>query len=620
MPIDARRTNCRKVYISWHKPTQSVRLDFGNDEIANRVAQRFNNGTYRCLGHLVKSSAGIFSHSRRGRDYFSYNPVAWTITLSEVPSGTTRRDVQQSIRSLQDKPRHIDVRDSYRASDAEVSVEVRSHLEKHGPLESFYLATTSKGKRVKASAWFRDEADARSACSLNDRQLDILGKGKLTVTLVQSAKIKVLTTVYLAFKTRIDKESITWRELHLAFHVYPGTLHTTLKVEGDNVKNVANASRALEEISSGVVLEDGGKVIWGSALNGTGSVYRKLKSIEKDLCVVIARDKSRHQLRFHGPSEKFQPAVRRITDILREESSTGYEIDLKPHQFSWTINGGFKSIEQTLGKNVAVFNVVSRSIIINGTQQQYEAAVAVMDGKRAVELRAPSAGATRYDGDCPICFCEAETPIQTSCKHTYCLECFEGYCKSTTSTSRNNFQIKCQGGGGTCSTVFTLHELKDHVSSSVFEAVLKSSFEDYVQRHPETFRYCPTPDCGQIYRCTTSPGSKPPTYTCSNCFERLCTSCHARHGEYTCAEFKDIASGGHAALERLKRELNIKDCPNCTTPMEKTEGCNHMTCGGCRAHICWVCMKVFESSGPCYSHMNKVHGGIGLGLDHLEDW
>ncbi|OAP61190.1 hypothetical protein AYL99_03391 [Fonsecaea erecta] len=620
MPIDARRTNCRKVYISWHKPTQSVWLNFGNGEIANRVAQRFNQGTYTCLGQRVKSSAAKSSHSRRGRDYFSYNPVAWTITLSEVPSGTTSRDVQESIRPLQDKPRHVEVRDSYRASDAEVSVEVRSHLEEHGPLESFYLAPPSKGKRVKASAWFRDEADARSACSLNGRQLDILGQGKLTVTLVQSAKISVLTTVYLALKPRIDKESITWREQYLGFHVYPGTLHTTLKVEGDNSKSVANARRTLEEISRGVVLEDGGKVIWGSALNSTGRVYKKLKSIERDLQVVIARDKSKHQLRFHGPPEKIQPAVRRITDILREESSTSYEIDLTPHQFSWTIKGGFKSIEQALGNNVAVFNVVSRSIIINGTQQQYDTAVAIMDGKRAIEFRSSLDGATTSDGDCPICFCEADTAIQTSCKHTYCLECFEGYCKSATSTDKNDFQIKCQGGEGTCSTVFTLHELKDHVSSSVFEAVLQSSFEDYVQRHPEIFRHCPTPDCGHIYRCTTSLGSQPPAYTCSNCFERLCTSCHARHGEYTCAEFKDIAAGGDAALARLKRELNIKNCPQCTTPMEKTEGCNHITCGGCRAHICWVCMEVFESSGPCYSHMNKVHGGIGLGLDHLGDW
>ncbi|KAF2176024.1 hypothetical protein K469DRAFT_682817 [Zopfia rhizophila CBS 207.26] len=604
IPIDTRRTNCRKVYISWHKATRSVWLNFGNGEIANRVAQKFNEGRYKCLGQPVKSSTGRRSPSRGGGGGFSYNPVAWTITLSDVPSDATSKDVEGAIILPHDKPRHVEMGSiSYRASDAEVSVEVRSRLEEHGPLESFYLAPTSKGKRVKATAWSQDEADARSACSLNKGQLDILRKGKLTVTLVQSAEIKVSTTVYFASKSRIDKESKTWKEQHLAFHVYPDTLQrfTTLKVEGDNTKDVANARKTLHEILSGVVLTDGENAVWGSALSSNGSAYKKLKSIETELHVVIIRDKPKRQLQFYGPPEKFQHAVRQITDMLKEESSTSHEIDLKTPSILLDNPSWFKEHRTSIGEERRRFQ-------------------SIMDGKRAIEVRPLSDGPSRREGYCPICFCEPDTPTQTSCKHTYCLECFEDCCKSAASTSKDEFQIKCQGDEGTCSTVFTLREVKDHLSSSVFEIVLQSSFEGYIQRHPEAFHYCPTPDCGYVYRCTTASGSKSPAYTCPNCFEPICTSCHARHGDYTCAEYKDIASGGFEALERLKRELNIKDCPKCTTPMEKTEGCNHMTCGGCRTHICWVCMAVFETSGPCYDHMNKEHGGIGLGLQHFMDW
>jgi hypothetical protein len=304
--------------------------------------------------------------------------------------------------------------------------------------------------------------------------------------------------------------------------------------------------------------------------------------------------------------------------MLREESSSSYEIDLKSYQFSWAIHGGFKSIEQALGKNVAIFNVVSRKITIDGTQQQYETALAIMDGRHAVPTRSLPDDPSRVEGDCHICLSEEpDNPIKTSCKHTYCLECFEECCRSAASTSKAEFQIECQGDEGACSTVFTLPEVKDHVSSSVFETVLKSSFEEYIQRHPQALRYCPTPDCGYVYRCTTTSSSRPPAYMCPKCFEPLCTSCHSRHGDYTCAEYKDIASGGYEALAKLKRELNIKDCPKCTTPMEKTEGCNHMTCAGCKAHICWVCMAVFDTSGPCYAHMMKAHGGIGLGLERF---
>jgi hypothetical protein len=492
-------------------------------------------------------------------------------------------------------------------------------LEKHGPLENFYLAPTMKGKRVKATAWFQDEFDARSACSLNNRQLGILGDGKLTVTLVQSAKIKISTTVYVASKSKIDKVSKVWKEQHLVFRVYQDTVHqyTTLKVEGNNAKDLADARRTLEEILSGVVLKDGENAVWDTALNSNGRAYMKLKSIAEKLHVVIIRDKSMRQLRLCGPPENFQQAIRQITDMLREESSSSYEIYLQSHQFSWAIHGGFKSIEQALGKNVAIFNVVSRKVTINGTQQQYETALAIMDGRHAVPIHSLSDDPPRVEGDCPICFCEAESPINTSCKHTYCLECFEECCRSAASTSKEESQIKCQGNEGMCSTVFTLREVQDHISSPIFETILKSAFEEYVQRHPQALRYCPTPDCGYVYRCTATSSSRPLAYMCPKCFEPLCTSCHSRHGGYTCAEYKDIASGGYEALAKLKRELNIKDCPKCTTPMEKTEGCNHMTCAGCKAHICWVCMAVFDTGGPCYEHMTKAHGGIGLGLERF---
>jgi hypothetical protein len=551
--IATKRTDGRKVYISWHKAARSAWLNFGSGEIANRVAQKFNQGSYTCLGRRVKSSTATRS---------SKNPLPWTITLSDVPREATVAHIKRSITSSYDEPRHLKIgKTNYQASNKEVGIEVRSRLERHGPLENFQVACTPTGKRVKATAWFQDEADARSARSLDNVQLDILGKGKLTVAQVSSAKVKVSTAVYTASKIRIEKELESWKARNLILRVYPDSEQrfTLLKVESANAKDVATARNKLDQILSGEIINDGGQALWIEAFSINGNASRKLKSIETELDVIIIRNKLKRQLRFHGSPENLQQAVCRIVNLLMQETTSHHKIDPQPSE-----------------------------------AQPY------LDST------------SRQDEDCPICFCEAENAIKTACGHTYCLECLEEYCKSAASNIKEQFRVKCQGDKGTCSANFALRELKVHISSSAFDQLLRSSFGEYIQRRPESFRCCPTPECGFIYRCATSSGGGLPAYNCPNCFELLCTSCHAQHGDYTCAEYKDIASGGLEALEKLKKELNIKDCPKCSTPMEKVDGCNHMTCGGCKAHICWVCMSVFVRSDLCYDHMNRQHGGIGI--------
>jgi hypothetical protein len=64
---------------------------------------------------------------------------------------------------------------------------------------------------------------------------------------------------------------------------------TTLKIEGGNAKDVAKARRALDETLSGVILTDSDTAIWSPALRSNGTAYQKLRSIEKDLDVVITR-------------------------------------------------------------------------------------------------------------------------------------------------------------------------------------------------------------------------------------------------------------------------------------------------------------------------------------------
>ena len=60
--------------------------------------------------------------------------------------------------------------------------------------------------------------------------------------------------------------------------------------------------------------------------------------------------------------------------------------------------------------------------------------------------------------------------------------------------------------------------------------------------------------------------------------------------------------------------LVLKECPNCKTMVERTGGCNHITCN-CGAHWCWTCCSHTSSDGDAfdestiYDHMAEC-GGI----------
>lgn len=49
---------------------------------------------------------------------------------------------------------------------------------------------------------------------------------------------------------------------------------------------------------------------------------------------------------------------------------------------------------------------------------------------------------------------------------------------------------------------------------------------------------------------------------------------------------------------------NMKKCPGCRTIIEKSEGCNKMTCSICSMMFCFLCGDILDSEAP-YSHFNK---------------
>ena len=219
----------------------------------------------------------------------------------------------------------------------------------------------------------------------------------------------------------------------------------------------------------------------------------------------------------------------------------------------------------------------------------------------------------KKDGEytCVICFCDypdEEVKILPSCMHAFCLDCLQSFFTNSI-LSRGPFPITCVGDG--CAEILELSNIQACVDSKTYQDLVNASFSSYVACHGDTYNFCPSPDCPQIFLVDSG------SFTCDCCGAEICTHCKTiAHEGMTCKEYevnKDNTSDFLFHKWRIS-EANVKECPRqgCGAVIEKNGGCNHITCAKCKSHICWLCMELFDQGAPVYDHMAKVHGGMGI--------
>lgn len=620
-----RRVDSKKVHVSWHKPTKTAWLNFGNGDIAGTVAERFQKGIYTVDGQRVqaKSSFSDSERSGRRRPFCGRNPLAWTVTLSDVPGSATAAHITRQIPAGQ-YPRHVELGRSVGGGTdlAVASASVHSLLSQAGPLEWWEESTglLAAGKRHKAKARFLHEADAaRAVDMLNNRPLPFNRLDRLTVQLVHTARLKAAAGVYDAAAGTILGHVHDWRARHVQYTAYPAVQgFCVLKVEGAVRQDVAGAKAVLETILAGetVVHSDADDTpLWSPAFadGGRRGMHRELVELEAQLGVAVLCDRRRSELRVVGTPQRQKKAQTALAALVRTlpSAATAVEtcaIPLDGEQLTWAFRGGYKAIVDAVGPDKARLDIVStpKRILVSG-EDEYQTVMDTLFGRQgqAVPDGAPVT-------TCAVCWNEAENAVQMPCQHIYCSGCFEDLCHAGASTGTET-GIRCVGEAATCNVRLPLAVLQAHLPSTALEDVLETAFTAHVAHHPHELRHCPTADCGQIYRAAmtaTSTTAAAALFTCPACLAPVCRSCHVVHEGISCAEHRDRASGGYVALQLAKKDLGIKDCPGCGTLIEKSDGCNHMTCKACSTHICWVCLETFRNSELVYSHLNRVHGGI----------
>ncbi|EMC96247.1 hypothetical protein BAUCODRAFT_33592 [Baudoinia panamericana UAMH 10762] len=93
---------------------------------------------------------------------------------------------------------------------------------------------------------------------------------------------------------------------------------------------------------------------------------------------------------------------------------------------------------------------------------------------------------------------------------------------------------------------------------------------------------------------------------CEKCNLAFCRVCYMGwHGPFARCFPRDpteLSAEEKASYDYIR--LHTSPCPTCSSPTQKTMGCNHMNCFQCNTHFCYLCGAWLDGGNP-YQHFNK---------------
>jgi ariadne-1 len=191
-----------------------------------------------------------------------------------------------------------------------------------------------------------------------------------------------------------------------------------------------------------------------------------------------------------------------------------------------------------------------------------------------------------------------------ACGHIFPKSTWRSYLHSTLSSPLAMLSTRCidYAPPTACTERVRPRMFRAYLSQSDFESYLRELVRSFVgsgNSGPGARLYpCPHGDCSLIVEARMMSTAK--SVACS-AGHAWCVSCQKEPHEP--ASCKTVQSWSERERDDGANTTwilaNTKQCPNCKKAIEKSVGCNHMTCrreaGGCAHEFCWQCLGSWAS-------------------------
>lgn len=188
-------------------------------------------------------------------------------------------------------------------------------------------------------------------------------------------------------------------------------------------------------------------------------------------------------------------------------------------------------------------------------------------------------------------------------QHSNCRACMSAYVAGLVREGR--VTVACPHG---CKAVAAREEVKQLLTPDLIER-----YERFmVMRQDATLRQCPR--CSALCKPRQqADGTIAAEMSCGACGMEFCYYHSNAHEGRSCQDYqREIAREERRMAEGVLR--GTKPCPLCGIVTEKLSGCNHMTCGTCGGHWCWMCAQAVENVAWHFNPGNP--GGCQQFLDY----
>ncbi|MEW5320281.1 MAG: hypothetical protein WDW38_011363 [Sanguina aurantia] len=238
----------------------------------------------------------------------------------------------------------------------------------------------------------------------------------------------------------------------------------------------------------------------------------------------------------------------------------------------------------------------------------------------------------RANQSCCICMEEylGSSCLRLECEHHFCRGCLSQHCRTQLEEGAvDNLrcpQPKCRLALSPCA----LQQMLTDAELERFEALVLQRTLNAMQ----DIVYCPRAGCQTV---CIEDGDH--LAQCPTCFFAFCSLCgESWHAGTQCMDpataleilaKRNQRGGGENRIADARKELDLlnqmkslklmaettRRCPMCDMGIDKSEGCNKMTCLSCGTFFCWKCLSIIEG----YDHFGRDSCSM-FDLEEIQRW